>query len=145
MDVKRLCNNDGKGFYPTPKELAAHMLEKINFKYVFSVLEPSAGKGDLVMEILKHMSKIHEGYKSSDWRIDTVEVDPNLRGILSHRFTDEGIREYAPDVFKEYEQMDSQLYAVKHTPDWTNRYHELKEMIHAMDNVENVRVVHDDF
>ena len=145
MDVKELCNNDGTGFYPTPKELAAHMLEKINFKYVFSVLEPSAGKGDLVMEILKHMSKIHGGYKSSDWRIDTVEVDPNLRGILSHRFTDEGIKEYAPDVFKEYEQMDSQLYAVKHTPDWTNRYHELKEMIHAMDNVENVRVVHDDF
>ena len=145
MDVKKLCNNDGTGFYPTPKELAAHMLEKINFKYVFSVLEPSAGKGDLVLEILKHMDKVHGDYKSSDWRIDTIEVDPNLRGILSHRFTEEGIREYTPDVFKEYEQMDSQLYAEKHTPDWAKRYHELKEMVHAMDNVENVRVVHDDF
>ena len=145
MDVKKLCNNDGTGFYPTPKELAAHMLEKINFKYVFSVLEPSAGKGDLVLEILKHMDKVHGDCKSSDWRIDTIEVDLNLRGILSHRFTEEGIREYTPDVFKEYEQMDSQLYAEKHTPDWAKRYHELKEMVHAMNNVENVRVVHDDF
>ena len=35
-------------FYPTPKELAQRMLANIDWNKVNTVLEPSAGKGDLV-------------------------------------------------------------------------------------------------
>ncbi len=35
-------------FYPTPKKLIDKMLEGTDLSMVFSVLEPSAGKGDIV-------------------------------------------------------------------------------------------------
>lgn len=146
MDVKRLCNNDGKGFYPTPKDLATHMLDKINFKYVYSVLEPSAGKGDLVMEIFDRMNKCHKESESSDWRIDAIEVDPYLRSILTHRFTDDGMREYAPKVFEEYEKMEEHMVHMvgSSLSEW-QRYQGLKKRIQELNHAKNVRTVHDDF
>ena len=36
-----------KDFYPTPEQLASDMLSGIDFDWISSVLEPSAGKGDL--------------------------------------------------------------------------------------------------
>lgn len=38
-------------FYPTPKELAEHIGRKINQREICSVLEPSAGKGDLLLAL----------------------------------------------------------------------------------------------
>ena len=72
------------GFYPTPLELAERMLTGIDFEYISSVLEPSAGKGNLADAVYKKL-------KSAHWRsrddfygfIDCVEIDPNLRYILS--------------------------------------------------------------
>jgi hypothetical protein len=47
-------NNDN--FYPTPKSLAVRMLSKIDYKRkINTVLEPSAGKGDLI-EAMKNYS-----------------------------------------------------------------------------------------
>ena len=37
-----------EGFYPTPDDLAAKLLEGIDWKRIETVLEPSAGKGNLV-------------------------------------------------------------------------------------------------
>lgn len=37
----------GTEFYPTPSELIDKMLAKVSFENVRSVLEPSAGKGDI--------------------------------------------------------------------------------------------------
>ena len=37
-------------FYPTPWAVAQKMLNCVDWKYVSSVLEPSAGKGDLARE-----------------------------------------------------------------------------------------------
>ena len=39
-------------FYPTPAALAEKMLEGLDMNYVSSVLEPSAGKGDLVRAVV---------------------------------------------------------------------------------------------
>lgn len=36
-----------KGFFPPPQALIDKMLDGIDFMYVDSILEPSAGKGDL--------------------------------------------------------------------------------------------------
>ena len=81
---------NSSGFYPTPASLANRMLEGIHWMYVSTVLEPSAGKGDLA-EIVDRKWKIykdssryyHDDGKKSD--IDCIEVDPNLRAILKDK------------------------------------------------------------
>ncbi len=39
------------GFYPTPPALAAKMLYGIKWSGINAILEPSAGKGDLILAI----------------------------------------------------------------------------------------------
>ena len=46
-DLRRLPSFDNSGFYPTPSKLAGKMLSCVDWANVFSILEPSAGKGDL--------------------------------------------------------------------------------------------------
>jgi phospholipid N-methyltransferase len=50
-DITYLTTTEGNDqFYPTLPELAAKMLEGINWKTVQTVLESSAGKGNLVLK-----------------------------------------------------------------------------------------------
>lgn len=52
---------NNENFYPTPKSLAIRMLNKIDYKRkIDMVLEPSAGKGDLI-EAMKTYSDVHYG------------------------------------------------------------------------------------
>ncbi len=53
---------DNSNFYPTPPELAAKMVTKVDIKNIKYVLEPSAGKGDLV-DFLKDVGYIID----DDW------------------------------------------------------------------------------
>ena len=73
-----------KGFYPTPLELADKLLTDIDWDYIETVLEPSAGKGDLVKATAKnaHVSR----YNDKGLEVDCVEIDPYLRLILEHEF-----------------------------------------------------------
>ena len=68
----------GDDFYPTPPELIARMLHGVNINNDDAILEPSAGKGDLVKAIIS--------VKNGSWDeandIDAIEIDPNLRHIL---------------------------------------------------------------
>ena len=74
-------------FYPTPEALADKLLEGINWYFVQSVLEPSAGKGDLAMVAAKRITRDrwypseNERIKSCD--IDCIEIDPVLRQTLT--------------------------------------------------------------
>lgn len=67
--------NDYKEFYPTPEEIVDKMLDGVNLNYVKTVLEPSAGKGDIV-----HGLKEHAKYQNLD--IDCVEFNKDLRNCL---------------------------------------------------------------
>lgn len=67
--------NDYKEFYPTPEELVNKMLDGVNFNFVKTVLEPSAGKGDIVQGL-----KSHAKYQNLD--IDCVEINKDLRNCL---------------------------------------------------------------
>lgn len=146
VHVKHYCLGDGEEFYPTPKELARKMLEQIDFSTVFSVLEPSAGKGDLAAEILRQMNISKSNRCTPDeWRIDLVEVDPALRDILQHRFTKDGNRLYAPELFQEMDAIEKDRVSYFAKDGGSDRYFALKEQIRWMENAENVRVVHDDF
>lgn len=76
---------DNKDFYPTPIELAQRMINKIDFKRPIKyILEPSAGKLDLVRAIEDKMismnrSKYNKSYQPD---IDCIEIDTNLRHII---------------------------------------------------------------
>jgi len=76
------------GFYPTPASMASKMLEGIKWDYVRTILEPSAGKGNLA-EAINEKWKIYYGrswdHACSAADIDCIEVDPNLRAILKEK------------------------------------------------------------
>jgi len=73
-----------KDFYPTPTNLLNKMLSKIDWKNINSVLEPSAGKGDIVNGIIDKFKYYHSSYynKEIKWDIDVIEIDSNLQMIL---------------------------------------------------------------
>jgi hypothetical protein len=65
-------------FFPTPPELAEKMLDGLEFGYRDTILEPSAGKGDLIEAI-----KEKAGYQRfNEEGIDAIEIDPELQHIL---------------------------------------------------------------
>lgn len=75
---------DNKDFYPTPQILIDKMLCDIDFSMIKSILEPSAGKGNIV-EALKKKIENHNKYwgnKEYQLDIDCIEADHNLQHIL---------------------------------------------------------------
>lgn len=71
------------GFYPTPKHIAEKMLEGVDFKHIKSILEPSAGKGDLCDAIVSTKDYQYWTRHSEDKEIiDCIEIDKNLQRIL---------------------------------------------------------------
>ena len=79
-------NEQTSEFYPTPPSLVEKMLSGIDWKYVHTILEPSAGKGDILREIAKQEDKY---YNSGQFDVDCIEIDPNLRQILKYNFSSE--------------------------------------------------------
>lgn len=70
---------DAEEFYPTPKSLLDKITMEINWKSIQTILEPSAGKGNIV-EYCK------EQYKRCVWNndidIDCIEIDSDLQRVL---------------------------------------------------------------
>ncbi len=67
-------------FYPTPRILLDKIFAGVNWWKINTVLEPSAGKGDIAKYLL---SKTGHGYENvSHLDIDCVELEPTLRNIL---------------------------------------------------------------
>lgn len=73
---------DNKDFYPTPEAIINKMLFDIDFKMIHSILEPSAGSGNIV-EALKQKEKIYStSYSKFSFDIDCIEADQNFQHIL---------------------------------------------------------------
>ena len=73
-----------KDFYPTPQNIIDKMLCNLDFTMIKSILEPSAGKGDIV-EALKKKAENHNKYYGKQYYqfdIDCIEIDQNLQHIL---------------------------------------------------------------
>ena len=75
---------DNADFYPTPTSIINKMLSGIDFKFIQSVLEPSAGKGNIVDSVKDKFRFAHSTYhnREAKWDIDTIEIDQNLQYIL---------------------------------------------------------------
>lgn len=72
-------------FYPTPEELAEKMVAKINrkaLKETVYLLEPSAGSGDLIYAVGKHLRYYH-------LQVDFIEKAESLRRMTMQRFSEE--------------------------------------------------------
>ncbi len=73
---------DNKAFYPTPKSIIDKMLCGIDLKMIQSILEPSAGSGNIV-EALRQKEKFYTThYNKFAFDIDCIEADQNLQHIL---------------------------------------------------------------
>ena len=75
-----------KGFYPTPQALGEKLLDGIDWTKVETVLEPEAGKGDLVKCVMRRYFFRRDHYRDRKLNIDMVEIDPYLRSILGYEF-----------------------------------------------------------
>ena len=75
-----------KNFYPTPRELAEKLLDGLDWNRVESVLEPSAGKGDLAIYAVEKLAaaryRTGDMVRPKDYDVDCVEIDPDLRALL---------------------------------------------------------------
>ena len=73
---------DNKDFYPTPEAIINKMLCDIDFRMIKSILEPSAGKGNIVEAIKKKEKFYSSTYNKVNYDIDCIEADQNLQSIL---------------------------------------------------------------
>lgn len=71
-----------KEFYPTPQNIIDKMLFDLDFTMIKSILEPSAGKGDIVDELRKKEQLYSSAYNKFSFDIDCIEIDKNLQYIL---------------------------------------------------------------
>lgn len=83
-------------FYPTPKNLVKRMLSGIDLHKVSNILEPSAGKGDIIAEVLANEERQY------NLHIDCIEIDPNLRAIIKQNFNDSENVRIVHDDFLSY-------------------------------------------
>jgi len=74
-------------FYPTPQHLIAKMLSGIDFEQINTVLEPSAGTGDICNEVNKKLKYVSNNYSREEYRgdIDCIEIDGDLCAILKDK------------------------------------------------------------
>lgn len=65
-------------FYPTPERLLSKITQGIDWRYIHTILEPSAGKGD-ICDFVKERKRL---CYSSEVDIDCIEIDETLRNTL---------------------------------------------------------------
>lgn len=74
--------NFNEEFYPTPESLLKKIFEGVDWTQVSTILEPSAGKGDIV-EFIQNSEEAHR-YRH-DFEIDCIEKDLNLQAVLKQK------------------------------------------------------------
>lgn len=124
-------------FYPTPPSIAGKMLAGLNLRYIQSILEPSAGKGDLIDAIGRANLDLHYSHRDID--VDFCEIDPYLRQICKYNFSDEKKHE----LYEQYEPLQRKSFSSL-TYSQQQEYKRLKREIDLIRDTK-VHCVHDDF
>ena len=147
MNITVQTQEAQKGFYPTPPALAEELLSGIQWKTVRCVLEPSAGKGNLVDAVAEKNALLNRWDRESALPIDCIEIDLFLRVILSDAYSEntknllckriaelEGKRQY-DTVARKYIELSENEKLEKSI---------LEQHYRQLNRVE-VRIIHDDF
>ena len=134
-------------FYPTPESLVEKMLSTIKLEECQTILEPSAGKGDILRVVAQKSNTMYGRWGSRDLDIDCIEVDPHLRQILKYNFSEEretSLKHRKQEI--EYSRRwdsESQDY-IYQTAAERLEYKECKaELLTFFSN--GIHIVHDDF
>lgn len=102
-------------FYPTPQPIIDKMLQGIKWEQVETILEPSAGKGDLAKGIIRAYN-LNNYRRSRKCDIDCIELDKNLQQVLKYEFSRERKKELHTQLdnlrrttHRYYDRGDSQI------------------------------------
>lgn len=144
INIKHITQLDNQ-FYPTPREIAVKMLDGIEWDKIENILEPSAGKGNLIEMVgeIAFTAQEIDGYKlhrKEKIIVDCVEIDPCLRQILKYHFSDDFkniIYEEMSDALKKRKGKENDDYFSVSESDYTPFYR-------GLDNTE-MHIVHDNF
>lgn len=141
MNIVEYTHEDNQ-FYPTPDYLVKKMVEGVNWGMIQTILEPSAGKGNILREISFIEKKEYQHFD-----VDCVELDKNLAQILKYNFSGE-----------RYSKINSRLRTLHDGRTYDRTLHdyvyatpdmmaEAKELEHESEAFfENgIHLVHDDF
>lgn len=95
MSITEIITTDEarEGFYPTPPEVVDKLLEGIEWYKVENILEPSAGKGNLVDGIAAAYKKESWRSRDSQLQVDCIEIDPYLRAIVQYEYGGQRLKE----------------------------------------------------
>lgn len=81
-----------KELYPTPEAIARKMTRLVDFEKVSSILEPSAGYGDLAAVVIKTFDELHHrsyyDMKQDPFNaavLDVIEIDEKCRAFLKSK------------------------------------------------------------
>lgn len=75
---------DNKDFYPTPDDVIRKMCEKVKWDNVDNILEPSAGKGNIIKYIVKEYVNSYFNKTKRYFNIDAIEPDLDFQCILKN-------------------------------------------------------------
>lgn len=137
-----------KGFYPTPPALAAKLVEGLDINHSMTILEPSAGSGNLIFALAPAMRTAYYSsrYYSMKWDIDCIEIDPALRGFLKENFSEEAETQCKASAKAILEAEGCTEYSdhSKMSDDSRVVYEHLKDLEFLHEKAK-VRVIHDNF
>jgi len=134
------------GFYPTPAALSERLLSGIRWEKIETVLEPQAGKGNLVRAIMEKYVVLR-GCDDQRLNIDCVEIDPHLRSILQYEFCGQHKRELNERLqqLENKEEYNRQIQRFGElTADEKLERRRLTKEVNMLNRLA-VRIVHDDF
>lgn len=148
MNVLQVVENQQTSeFYPTPERIVEKMLSCVDLDHCHSILEPSAGKGDILRVIARKAATRYGRLGKQSLDVDCIEVDPYLRQILKFNFSEEREKELKR---RERRLKDSEVWDIeKHGYIWKSSADQLEyqnvvaELLHFFED--GIHIVHDDF
>lgn len=137
-----------KGFYPTPPALAAKLVEGLDINHSMTILEPSAGSGNLIFALAPSMRTAYYSsrFYSMKWDIDCIEIDSALRGVLKENFSDDAEKQCKASAKAILQAEGCTEYGdhSKMSDDSRVVYEHLKDLEFLHEKAK-VRVIHDNF
>ena len=148
MSITEIISTDEarQGFYPTPPEVVAKLLEDIDWYKIENVLEPSAGKGNIVDGVAAAYEVL--GYRrDTQLPVDCVEIDPYLRSILQYEYGGQHEAEMQKRIRDLEESREYNRQCYKYEFRTATDAYEHKELTAERDKRKAIdcRIVHDNF